>query len=293
MKKTYLMAGIAILLWSTMATISKVLLGNFDQYQVLCISALFAALALFAVNLLSGRLKKLKACRPKHYLQMLVSGLLGNFFYYAFYYAGAARLPASQAFIANYLWPIMSVVFACILLKEKLTVRKGIAFGLSFLGVITVAGGDLLRFDTQTLLGMALCAGGAVCYGAFTVLNKKWECDTLLSMMLSCGAAFLLSLLLTLLQGTGWSVNGLQLAGLAWNGICCMAAGSVCWAMALAGSNTARISNLAYITPFLSLVWAAVFLKEMPSVWSVVGLCLIVLGIFVQLKEQKAPAEQA
>ena len=195
MKKTYLMAGIAILLWSPMATISKVLLGNFDQYQVLCISALFAALALFAVNLLSGRLKKLKACRPKHYLQMLVSGLLGNFFYYAFYYAGAARLPASQAFIANYLWPIMSVVFACILLKEKLTVRKGIAFGLSFLGVITVAGGDLLRFDTQTLLGMALCAGGAVCYGAFTVLNKKWECDTLLSMMLSCGAAFLLSLL--------------------------------------------------------------------------------------------------
>ena len=57
--------------------------------------------------------------------------------------------------------------------------------------------------------------------------------------------------------------------------------------MALAGSNAARISNLAYITPFLSLVWAAVFLKEMPSVWSVVGLCLIVLGIFVQLREKQ------
>ena len=54
MKKTYLMAGIAILLWSTMATISKVLLGDFDQYQVLCISALFAALALFVVNLLKS-----------------------------------------------------------------------------------------------------------------------------------------------------------------------------------------------------------------------------------------------
>lgn len=287
MKKTYFMAGIAILLWSTMATISKLLLGNFDQYQVLCISALFATLALFVVNLCSGKLKQLKNCGPKDYLHMLGSGLLGNFFYYVFYYAGASRLPASQAFIANYLWPIMSVVFACILLKERLTVRKCIAFGLSFLGVLTVAGGDLLRFDTQTLSGMALCAGGAVCYGAFTVLNQKWNCDTLLSMMLSCAASFLLSLLLTVAQGTQWSLDGLQAAGLAWNGIFCMASGSVCWALALKGSNTAKISNLAYITPFLSLVWAAVFLEEIPTLWSVGGLCLIVLGIFVQLKDNK------
>jgi len=284
MKKTYLLAGVAILLWSTMATISKLLLGSLDSYQVVCISALFAALALFGVNLFAGRLKKLKTYRLKNFLQMIGAGLLGNFFYYVFYYAGASRLPASQAFITNYLWPIMSVVFACILLKEKLTARKVVAFGMSFLGVVTVAGGDLLRFDTQTLLGMALCAAGAVCYGAFTALNKKWNCDAMLGMMLSFVVSFLLSLLLNMLRGTQWALSGVQIAGLAWNGVCCMAAGSVCWALALAGGNTAKISNLAYITPFLSLVWVAVFLKEMPTLWSVGGLCLIVLGILIQLK---------
>ena len=288
MKKTYLLAGTAILLWSTMATISKLLLGNFDQYQVLCVSALFAAASLFGVNLFTGRLKKLKNYRLQDYLRMLGSGLLGNFFYYIFYYAGAERMPASQAFIVNYLWPIMSVVFACILLKEKMTGRKAIAFVLSFLGVVTVAGGDLLQFDTRILLGMALCAAGAVCYGAFTALNKKWNCDAQLSMMLSFCVSFLLSLLLNVLSGTKWSLDRVQLVGLAWNGVCCMAAGSVCWALALAGGNTAKISNLAYITPFLSLVWVAVFLKEMPTPWSVGGLCLIVLGIFIQLKDGKS-----
>jgi len=287
MKKTYLLAGIAIFLWSTMATVSKLLLGSFDQYQVLCISALFAALALFVVNLFTGKLKKLKTYRPIDYFHALCSGLLGNFFYYVFYYTGAAQLPASQAFIVNYLWPIMSVVFACILLKEKPTVRKVIAFAVSFLGVVTVAGGDLLRFDRQTLLGMALCAAGAVCYGAFTALHKKWNCDSQLGMMLSFLGAFLLSLLLNVLKGTPWSLDGFHLAGLAWNGICCMAAGSVCWALALASGNTAKISNLAYITPFLSLVWVGVFLKEMPTLWSLGGLCLIVLGIFIQLKDNK------
>ena len=287
MKKTYFLAGTAIFLWSTMATVSKLLLGSFDQYQVLCISALFAALALFGVSLVTGKLKKLTTYRPIDYLRALISGLLGNFFYYVFYYAGAAHLPASQAFIVNYLWPNMSVVFACILLKEKLTVRKVIAFCVSFLGVVTVAGGDLLRFDRQTLLGMALCAAGAVCYGAFTALHKKWNCDSELGMMISFLGSFLLSLLLTTLQGTPWSLDGPDLLGLAWNGICCMAAGSVCWALALAGGNTANISNLAYITPFLSLVWVAVILHEMPSLWSLGGLCLIVLGIFIQLKDRR------
>ena len=287
MQKTYIFAGVAILLWSTMATISKKLLGSFDSYQVLCVSAFFAAASLFAVNLCTGRLKKLKTYSLKAYLHSIGAGLLGNFFYYVFYYAGAARMPASQAFIVNYLWPIMSVVFACILLKEKLSGRKVLAFVLSFLGVVTVAGGDLLQFDSRILSGVALCAAGAVCYGAFTALNKKWNCDAQLGMMLSFAVSFLLSLLLNVMNGAKWDISGGQIAGLAWNGMCCMAGGSVCWALALARGNTAKISNLAYITPFLSLVWVAVFLREMPSPWSVAGLCMIVLGIFVQLKEKK------
>ncbi len=288
MKKTYLLAGTAILLWSTMATVSKLLLGNFDKYQVLCVGALFGSLLLFVVNLFTGRLKKMKHYRPKDYLHMLGSGLLGNFFYYVFYYAGASLLPASQAFIVNYLWPIMSVVFACVLIKEKLTVRKVIAFVMSFLGVVTVAGDDLLRFDLQTLSGMGLCAAGAVCYGAFTVLNKKWNCDAQLGMMMSFGVSFLLSLTLNVLNGTEWSLNSVQLIGLAWNGMCCMAAGSVCWALALADGNTAKVSNLAYITPFLSLVWTFLVLKEPIDPISILGLCIIVVGIFIQLKDKNS-----
>ena len=44
MKKTYLLAGTAILMWSTMATISKLMLSTMGNYQVLCISSLLAFL---------------------------------------------------------------------------------------------------------------------------------------------------------------------------------------------------------------------------------------------------------
>ena len=51
--------------------------------------------------------------------------------------------------------------------------------------------------------------------------------------------------------------------------------------------DTAKISNLAYITPFLSLLWTSCFLPGDPfNIWALAGLCVIVLGIFIQLKDK-------
>ena len=122
MRKEYLFAGVSIFCWSTVATITKLLLGTYNNFQVLSISAFFAGLFLLAVNLITGNIRKLKEWKLKDYFISMVIGLPGTFLYYVFYYAGTAKMPASQAFIVNYLWPIMSVVFACIVLKQKLTV---------------------------------------------------------------------------------------------------------------------------------------------------------------------------
>ncbi|MBR2897877.1 MAG: EamA family transporter, partial [Oscillospiraceae bacterium] len=46
-----------------------------------------------------------------------------------------------------------------------------------------------------------------------------------------------------------------------------------------------KISNLAYITPFLSIVWTAVFLREEIGLNSLLGLVIIVLGIVIQLRK--------
>ena len=85
-------------------------------------------------------------------LRIMGVGMLGIFLYYSFYYIGMGRMLASQAFIINYLWPIMSILFAAILLKEKLTFRKGIAISLSFVGVMIVTGKELIQFGYRDFL---------------------------------------------------------------------------------------------------------------------------------------------
>ncbi|MBE6955830.1 MAG: DMT family transporter [Ruminococcaceae bacterium] len=286
MKKHYILAGTSILLWSTLATVSKLLMNSMSAHQVLGVSALFAAAVLLVYNVATGKLTVMRGYRAKDYLIMALIGLPGTLFYNLFYYAGAAILPPSQAFIINYLWPIMSVLFACILLKERLTGRKVLAFGLSFLGVATVAGSGLLRFEVQTLQGVLLCMGAAVSYGAYTALNQRWSYDKQVAVMVAHAGAFVLCAGINLIARTPLQLTPGQILGLGWNGVGVMAVATTTWAMALDSGKTAKISNLAYITPFLSLVWNFLVLGDVPSYWAIGGLCLIVLGIFVQLKDK-------
>ena len=288
MKKQYLYAAISILGWSTVATIVKLLLGSMSSIQVLCISSLFASLFLFAVSCVTGSIKKLKTYKPRDYMLSVLIGLPGTFFYYIFYYTGTSFMLASQAFIVNYLWPIMCVVFACIILKEKMTPVKALALGLSFLGVIVVVGRDILSFEWNTLIGAGFCVAGAVCYGIFTALNQKSSYEKPHTIMISFFASFLLTTVICLVRGNFPALDGMQLLGMAWNGIVSIGIASTLWQLALIGADTAKISNLAYITPFLSMIWTWLILGEKISLWSLVGLAIIVLGILIQLRFSKA-----
>ena len=292
MKRTYVYAGISILFWSTLATVSKLLLGNLSSYQVLMCSSLFAAAALLVSTVINGKIKLLKCYRVKDYLITLLIGLPGAFLYNIFLFAGTARMAASQAFIINYLWPIMSVVFACIILKEKITLRKCVAFVLSFLGVLTVAGNEIISFQAQTLIGVALCVLAAVSYGAYTALNRKWNYDDQITVMLSYLATFILTAIINVAIGKKLPLGIGEWLGFAWNGIFVMAIATVTWALALKSGSTAKISNFAYITPFLSFVWTFFVLKEPINPLSVAGLALIILGIFIQLKDKDKKAEK-
>lgn len=287
-KKTYFYAAFSIVMWSTLATLSKFLLNKIDSFVCLSYSALFAAAALFAVNLISGNLKNLKKYGFKDYLKIIATSLPGTFFYYVFLYGGTERLLASQAFIINYLWPAMSVIFAAIILKEKITVSSVIALCLSFMGVIIVAGSEFATLNIKGIVGAALCVLAAVSYGLFTALTKKTNYDKNLSMMLSFILCSGLCFVISIMRDSSLKIDAPSLLGLSFNGIFILGLATVTWATALQRGNTAKISNLAYLTPFISLVWTSMFLKEKIGVLSVLGLIIIVIGILIQLKNKKA-----
>lgn len=288
MKKEYIYAIISVLLWSTTATVTKLLLGNLDSMQILLLGSLFAVIFLFIINYIKGNLKEIKNYKLKDYFKIFIIGILGTFLYNLFLYLGINTMQASQAFIINYLWPIMTVIFACIILKEKITIRKIIAIIISFIGVIIVSSnGNLLNIEKSSIIGTIYCIFGAISYGLFSVLNKKQNYNKYTSMMLFYLSSFCISLIYCLCAKKTFIPETNQFLGLLWIGVFTKAIAFTTWALALEKGDTARISNIAYITPFISLVWTSVILREKLSIYSVLGLVIIILGIFIQMKNNK------
>lgn len=286
MRKPYLYAFLAIGFWSTTATVSKLLLHSFTTMQMLAVCSAVAASFLFAVNLAGGKLALLKTYRLRDYFITAGVGLLGTFFYNMFLVFGIDRLLASQAMIINYLWPMMAVVAGCILLKEKMTIRKALAVAMSFLGVVIVtSNGSLEGFSGGNLLGAAFCVLAAVSYGLFVVLNKRLPYEAPVSMMLYYIISAIVAAACLLISGQLPRLDGVQSLGLLWIGLGDYAIAYVSWALAMKAGQTAKIANLAYITPFLALVVAHFCLGDPITTWSVGGLVVIVAGIFLQMKD--------
>lgn len=282
-QKSFLYAGITILTWSTLASVVKSLLSNIPNLEALSISSLFAALFLLAGNIKRGRWCRMKQYSIGNYGMMAGLGFVGLFLYSALYYYGLSRLSSQEACILNYLWPAMLVLFSCLIMKEKLTVMKMAALLCSFVGVIVLVLGNNTASGGNSVMGMAACIVAAICYGLFSVLNKKTDFDQNIAMMVMWFVAAVCALVLGRMTESWVTIEGVQWLGMLWLGIMVDAVAYLFWALALSeAENTATIANLAYLTPFLSLIVSAVCLKEKTTINAVFALLLIVGGILLQ-----------
>ena len=283
MKKSYIYAITTVLVWSTMAAIVKKMLYDIPSLEALSVSSVFSFLFLLLVNVKNGMIREMKHYSVKEYGIMSGLGFIGLFMYSALYYYGIANLSSQEACILNYLWPIMLVLFSCIILKEKITVMKIVAMGCSFVGIIILSLGNSGGAGGNTLGGIISCIVAAACYGLFSVLNKKADMNQNITMMIIWLTVAVCALVLGLMTENWVPIRGMQWLGIIWLGVVIDAVAYLLWALALKGTeNTAAIANLAYLTPFLSLIVSAVFLKERIELRAIAAVVFIIGGILLQ-----------
>ena len=273
-------AAVTIILWGAMPALTKDLLNALPNFETLALSSLFAFLFLLAVNLRGG---SLNVSAEKIFTAAWL-GFLGLFLYSAFFYYGLDRLSSQEACILNYLWPLMIVLFSCPILGEKLTRRKLLAVGMSFIGVVLVmfGGTSADNLSAEKILGALSCVIAAACYGLFSVLNKKIRLEQKFAMMIIWATTAVCAGVSGFLFET-WILPGLsQLVGLIWLGVLIDAVAYLTWALALEKtSNTARTANLAYLVPILAIFISTLIFGEQLSPAVIPALALILGGILI------------
>lgn len=283
MKKNMTFAYLSVFIWATMATVVKMVLANIPNLQALCISSIFSVLFLVLINLKSQTAVKWRQYTAKDYGIMAGLGFIGLFLYSAFYFYGLSILSSQEACILNYLWPMMLVVFSAVILHEKLTPRKIIAMVCSFAGIIILSSGGSASGSTNALFGILCCILAAACYGLFSVWNKKTGYDQTIAMTIMWLVTAVCSFILGITTEEWVPITATQWPGILWLGIAINAIAYLLWALALQdASNTAKIANLAYLTPFLSLLISAVVLKEQIQPRALIAFLFIIGGILLQ-----------
>lgn len=282
MKRTYFYVFSAIIMWSTLATATKLLVNGLDTLTVLFYTCLFATAPLLLAAVRKKSFSQKLSWRTA--VRMVLNGSLGVLFYNYFFYSGTAYISAQKALLLNELWPILVIVFSGIFLREKITISQMAAILFSFLGImIAISNGDPELLRELNPRGVLFCLGAAVSYALFTVFEKKSTYDKTVSTLLAFTSCAVITFLLLLVRGGFTPLTGVQMAGLVYNGIVCNALPYLCWALAMAGGNTAVMANMIYLVPLGSLIITHFVFGEPITFFSVAGLALILFGILLQM----------
>ncbi len=273
----------AVAAWSTVATAFKLALRHLDPYQLLAVASVVSLLVLGIVLAVRGRLGELVRTPPAERRRALALGLLNPFLYYLVLFEAYDRLPAQVAQPLNYTWALTLSWLAIPLLGQRPRARDLLAGVVCYAGVFVIAtGGDVAGFRTDDALGVALALGSTLIWSLGWIVNTRSRLDPVVGLFWNfaggTGPVLLVALLLSDLR--------LPAAGLpagAYVGVFEMGLTFVLWLSALRlAPVAARVANLIFLSPFLSLVFIHFVLGEHVRVATIGGLVLIVAGLVWQ-----------
>ncbi|WED23253.1 DMT family transporter [Vibrio sp. JC009] len=289
-EKRALTLGIsAVLLWSTVATAFKLTLLEFTPIQMLTVASSVSALALAGICFYQGKLNRLANTFFSNPLYYLILGLINPLAYYLILFKAYDLLPASQAQPLNYSWAITLTLMAALFLGQKIRKQDWLACLLGYAGVVVIATkGDILALEFDSPLGVGLALLSTLLWAGYWILNTKNKADPVIGVLLGFLVALPFAVALSIYEGESWQASYQGWLAVTYVGLFEMGITFVLWLSALkATDNTARISNLIFISPFISLILLASVIGEEIPFSTLVGLVMIVSGLVVQQLKRK------
>lgn len=280
----YFFAGLAILFWSTISTAFKLSLKYQTPTQLLLGASFFSTLAILAVILAQKKTGQLLIGSRRDLLRSALLGFLNPFLYYTVLLEAYDRLPAQEAQALNYIWAVMLVLLAIPILRQKPRFRDISGVLVSFLGAVVIAfRGDFSQMKFQEPVGVSLALISTLIWALFWLYNVRDKRDEVIKLFWIFIFGFMYVLIYSLALGVFEIPSLPALAGNIYVGFFEMGITFIFWLLALKkAASTARVTNLIFLTPFISLLIINRVLGEAIAPSTLAGLVLIISGILWQ-----------
>jgi len=286
----YLQICSAAVIWGTYGLFVRAL--DYSPEYILFYRFLFGFAGLLVFTSIKDRLASLKPALA-HWKWMIIPALLTGISWLAYTYSLLYTSVANAAFLI-YTAPVFTVLFAPLMLKEKLEKKSILALILSLLGTAAIMGYSTLFSTGASLLGDIIALFGGMTYGFLALFLKRAP-----RFILGLPSNIMLSGYITLALLPFIIISVGQFS---WRGILILLAlglfqqsfGATLFHLGLQKVKAQHAGILTYIEPLAATLMAALFLYEGLTWGSILGGFLIMVGgmIVVLVRDSEKMAEE-
>ncbi len=274
----------AVAMWSTVATAFKLSLQEMSVLQLLTGASFFSLSVLSITLFVRKELQHAITTLPSSFRSLLVLALLNPVLYYIVLLEAYDLLPAQVAQSLNYTWAITLTLLSVPILGHKLTKSDILAIILGYIGVVFIAFSGKSISGELSLWGVFLALFSTIIWASYWLLNARNNAPPITKLFQSFLLATPLLFIILVASGSfSTHITLKQLYGMAYVGVFEMGLAFICWQMAMHYTNkVSQVGTLIFLSPFISLFIINKFLGEPLSLFTFIGLGLIVTGILFQ-----------
>jgi len=269
-----------------MYVVSKVVLEIIPPFTLVALRLLLGILTLVIVLTFRGGLKVTR----QQFLQVFGVGFVGYGISLSLQFLGTKLSTAANGSLVTSATPAFVLLFAWILLSEKITLRKFTALLFATVGVIAVIDPATAQLNPDLFLGNIFLLGAAVTWALYSVLVRKTAQD--LDVLPLSLIAFIGGLPIVVPAGV-WELNTVGVGaislgvvgGVLFLGIISTALAMVLWNNAFAILDAGSASLTFFAQPMVGTLLGWFFLGEKITPLFLLGGVLIGIGILISAKE--------
>jgi len=282
------MAGLAAAsIWGGVYVVSKAVMPVIPPYLLVTLRLVLGLLVLYPIIAFGGGLK----VTPRQFRQVFGVGVVGYGISVGLQFVGTHLSTAANGSLVTSATPAFVLVFAALLLGERITRRRLLALLVASLGVLAVIDPRTATLSSDLFLGNLALVGAAVTWALYSVLIRKVTRQ--LAVLPVSWIAFIgglpvclpLGFWETATRGVGTITAGV-IVGVLFLGLISTALAMFLWNSALAILDAGVASLTFFAQPVVGTILGAIFLSEAITPLFLVGGILIGLGLVISSTEK-------
>lgn len=278
--------ALAASIWGGVFVVSKIVLAVIDPLELIWVRYLVALLTLFIIGCATCQSWKI---RKKDIPLIVAIGVIGYFGSIWAQFAGTQLSTAQMGAVITSATPAFMVLFARVILQEKITVKKAVAVILATVGVLLIIGlGDI---SSSSYTGGIILGVAALTWALISVLVKGVPSDysPLVITNYAILAAFIVMTPLVVPQLSYSQMNSLLqpaiCGGVLYIGIVSTAGAFYFWNKGLQMVDAATGGLYFFFQPLVGTLLGWLFLGEQVGITFWIGTLLILGGVLLTVKE--------